>query len=297
MSEFGDTIPYTVGNNTIDLSAQLEKQLNDQMSDDPLDMQEEENKNKTDNTEKPELHTVDLKTVDIKREVKTEEKTQEQGKEETPGKEQSKDKTISLINESKYLRYISELRKADSELALAKAESAELVRQMDNYRGHYTEYEEIIQKLIKEHNTKLEMHMQTLTELSQNIQKNSESLSSSIDREIQRLTNQLDQAIQGSIKESCDQELTKVGEATQVLYDYSEKVKSQYIRFQTLEKVKFGLFIFSSVSAPIVLIYIAHYIRKRRKKTVGKRAEIFLPFPVFRGRPDGIETLSKTGNI
>ena len=93
-------------------------------------MQEEENKNKTDNTEKPELHTVDLKTVDIKREVKTEEKTQEQGKEETPGKEQSKDKTISLINESKYLRYISELRKADSELALAKAESAELVRQM-----------------------------------------------------------------------------------------------------------------------------------------------------------------------
>ena len=72
MSEFGDTIPYTVGNNTIDLSAQLEKQLNDQMSDDPLDMQEEENKNKTDNTEKPELHTVDLKTVDIKREVKKE---------------------------------------------------------------------------------------------------------------------------------------------------------------------------------------------------------------------------------
>ena len=187
-------------------------------------------------------------------EVNATQKTQEQGKEETPGKEQSKDKTISLINESKYLRYISELRKADSELALAKAESAELVRQMDNYRGHYTEYEEIIQKLIKEHNTKLEMHMQTLTELSQNIQKNSESLSSSIDREIQRLTNQLDQAIQGSIKESCDQELTKVGEATQVLYDYSEKVKSQYIRFQTLEKVKFGLFIFSSVSAPIVLI-------------------------------------------
>ena len=254
MSEFGDTIPYTVGNNTIDLSAQLEKQLNDQMSDYPLDMQEEENKNKTDNTEKPELHTVDLKTVDIKREVKTEEKTQEQGKEETPGKEQSKDKTISLINESKYLRYISELRKADSELALAKAESAELVRQMDNYRGHYTEYEEIIQKLIKEHNAKLEMHMQTLTELSQNIQKNSESLSSRIDGEIQRLTDKLDQAIQGSIKESCDQELTKVGEATQVLYDYSEKVKSQYIRFQTLEKVKFGLFIFSSVSAPIVLI-------------------------------------------
>ena len=98
---------------------------------------------------------------------------------------------------------------------------------MDNYRGHYTEYEEIIQQLIKEHNTKLEMHMQTLTELSQNIQKNSESLSRRIDGEIQRLTDKLDRSIQGSIKESCDQELTKVAEATQVLYDYSEKVKEK----------------------------------------------------------------------
>lgn len=252
MSEFGDTIPYTVGNNTIDLSAQLEQQLDSQLSDDPLDTQKEEKK--SEKTEKPELHTVEMKTVDLKRETKAQEKPAEEVKEETSGKDPSKDKTISLINESKYLRYISELRKADSELALAKAESAELVRQMDNYRGHYTEYEEIIQKLIKEHNEKLEMHMQTLTELSQNIQKNSESLSRRIDGEIQRLTDKLDRSIQGSIKESCDQELTKVAEATQVLYDYSEKVKSQYIRFQTLEKVKFGLFIFSSVSAPIVLI-------------------------------------------
>lgn len=252
MSELGDTIPYTVGNNTIDLSTQLEQQLDDQLSDDPLDMPEEEKK--AEKPEKPEFHTVDLKTVDKKREAKAEAKPTEGVKEEASGEDSSKDKTINLINESKYLRYISELRKADSELALAKAESAELVRQMDNYRGHYTEYEEIIQKLIKEHNTKLEMHMQTLTELSQNIQKNSESLSSRIDGEIQRLTDKLDRSIQGSIKESCDQELTKVAEATQVLYDYSEKVKSQYIRFQTLEKVKFGLFIFSSVSAPIVLI-------------------------------------------
>ena len=145
MSEFGDTIPYTVGNNTIDLSAQLEQQLDSQLSDDPLDTQEEEKK--SEKTEKPELHTVEMKTVDLKRETKAQEKPAEEVKEETSGKDPSKDKTISLINESKYLRYISELRKADSELALAKAESAELVRQMDNYRGHYTEYEEIIQKL------------------------------------------------------------------------------------------------------------------------------------------------------
>ena len=46
----------------------------------------------------------------------------------------------------------------------------------------------------------------------------------------------------------------KVEEATKVLYDYSEKVKEQYIKFLKLEKVKFGLFIFSSVSSPIVLL-------------------------------------------
>ena len=75
-----------------------------------------------------------------------------------------------------------------------------------------------------------------------------------IDKEIQRLTEALADAIEGSIRESCEQELEKVEEATKVLYDYSEKVKEQYIKFQKLEKVKFGLFIFSSVSSPIVLL-------------------------------------------
>ena len=47
------------------------------------------------------------------------------------------------INQSNYLRYLSDLRKADSELALAKAESAELVRLMDSYKEHYSEYEKL----------------------------------------------------------------------------------------------------------------------------------------------------------
>ena len=34
MADFGDTIPYTVGNNTLDLSRQLEKQLDEQLVDD-----------------------------------------------------------------------------------------------------------------------------------------------------------------------------------------------------------------------------------------------------------------------
>ena len=159
-----------------------------------------------------------------------------------------------MINESKYLRYIAELRKADSELALAKAESAELVLQMNNYKEHYEEYEEIIQQLINEHDKMLAGHIKTLTGLAQSIQNNSDSLSTRIDDEIRRLVRALSQSIEGSIKQSCDEELARVEEATKVLYDYSEKVKEQYIRFQKLEKVKFGLFILSSVSAPVVLI-------------------------------------------
>ena len=33
MADFGDTIPYTVGTNTLDLSRQLEKQLEEQLID------------------------------------------------------------------------------------------------------------------------------------------------------------------------------------------------------------------------------------------------------------------------
>ena len=138
--------------------------------------------------------------------------------------------------------------------ALAKAESAELVRQIDNYREHYTEYEDKIHNLILTQDESLRQHLDTLTELAQSIQQHSESLSSRIDSEIQRLTKALEESIQGSVKDSCDQELAKVAEATDVLLDYTEKVKSQRIKFQKLENFKFGLFIASSLSAPVVLI-------------------------------------------
>ena len=158
------------------------------------------------------------------------------------------------INQSNYLRYLSDLRKADSELALAKAESAELVRLMDSYKEHYSEYESLIHTLVLENNTAVNQQLDTIKTLAHGLKKTSDSLNARIDKEIQRLTLALAQSIQKNVKDSCDNELAKVSEATHVLYDYSEKVKSQYIRFQTLEKVKFGLFIFSSVSAPIVLI-------------------------------------------
>ncbi len=96
----------------------------------------------------------------------------------------------------------------------------------------------------------------TLQGLSLSIQQNSESLSTRIDAEIQRLTQSLAHSIETDIKNSCDQELSKVEEATKVLYDYSEKVKEQYVRFQKLERVKFALFILSSISSPIVLILL-----------------------------------------
>lgn len=160
----------------------------------------------------------------------------------------------SQINQSNYLRYLSELRKADSELALAKAESAELVRLMDSYKEHYCEYEKMIHSLVQNNDEAVSQQLENITSLARKLKKTSSSLDAHIEGEIQRLTQALAASIEGSVKESCDKELEKVSEATQVLYDYSDKVKQQYHKFERLEGVKFGLFILSSISAPIILI-------------------------------------------
>ena len=158
------------------------------------------------------------------------------------------------INQSNYLRYLSDLRKADSELALAKAESAELVRLMDSYKEHYSEYEKLIHTLVLENNTAVNQQLDTIKTLAHRLKKTSASLDARIDKEIQRLTLALAQSIQGNVKDSCDKELAKVSEATQVLHDYSSKVKEQYRKFERLEGFKFALFVISSISSPIVLI-------------------------------------------
>ena len=158
------------------------------------------------------------------------------------------------INQSNYLRYLSDLRKADSELALAKAESAELVRLMDSYKEHYSEYEKLIHTLVLENNTAVNQQLDTIKALAHRLKKTSASLDARIDKEIQRLTLALAQSIQGNVKDSCDKELAKVSEATQVLHDYSSKVKEQYRKFEQLEGFKFALFVISSISSPIVLI-------------------------------------------
>lgn len=232
----GDTIPFPTPqkSDTADLSDKLVQQLNQQLENNPP--------------------VFDLPDQEAEAPRHQEEGIPEEKTFQNKDSEKTLHKSDVLINESKFLRYVSDLRKADSELALAKAESAELVRQIDNYREHYTEYEDKIHNLILTQDESLRQHLDTLTELAQSIQQHSESLSSRIDSEIQRLTKALEESIQGSVKDSCDQELAKVAEATDVLLDYTEKVKSQRIKFQKLESFKFGLFIASSLSAPVVLI-------------------------------------------
>ena len=248
MGDLGDTRPYAAKNETFDLSHQLEERLNEQLAEDNIEGHISKEQIKTEYTpEQERVSPLREKLQEIPAEIKKEKKVRR-------AESTEKDKTVSMINESKYLRYIAELRKADSELALAKAESAELVLQMNNYKEHYEEYEEIIQQIIREHDKMLEDHIRTFTGLSQSVQDSSDSLSSRIDGEIRRLTEALSRSIEGNVKKSCDDELARVEEATRVLYDYSGKVKEQYTRFQKLEKVKLGLFIISSVSAPIVLV-------------------------------------------
>ena len=158
------------------------------------------------------------------------------------------------INQSNYLRYLSELRKADSELALAKAESAELVRLMDSYRDHYTQYEELVKNQVQENSAAVDEKLKSIKALARKIRKTRQSSAAWIDEEVLRLTEALSKSIEGSIKQSCDDELKKLSEATHVLHDYSEQVKEQYQKLQKLEGFKFALFTISSLCSPIILI-------------------------------------------
>ena len=169
-------------------------------------------------------------------------------------KRQYNENRKKLIDDSNYLRYIAEMRKADSDLALAKAESAELILQMNNFKKHYEEFEKLTHRLIRKNQSIFSGDMKNLIELSEDIKNDSETLSMRIDGEIQRLTDELSRSIEGNVKELYTEELEKINEATSVLYDYSEKVKGQYIRFQKLEKLKLVLFVLSSISSPLVLI-------------------------------------------
>lgn len=220
--------------------------------------------NQSDNTnEEPDMqidseNEFDIESLqdgEVQTDVNKDEKEKEENKEESiKAEEEFEKRAQALVNDSHYFRYVAEMRRADSDLAIAKAESAELVRQMDKYRKHYTEYEKNIRKMIRDNQTVTAKNLKRLYGLSLDIKNNSESLSSRIDGEIARLTKSLAETIETDVKASCEQELAKVEEATQVLYEYSEKVKQQYMKFQTLEKVKFGLFIISSLSSPVVLI-------------------------------------------
>ena len=186
-----------------------------------------------------------------------EQEIEEENKKENLKEDMEKDKDKEILpEESKYLRYISELRKADSELALAKAESAELAMQMDKFKTHYTAYEKHIRSLLREMHSDLGKNSRRLVELSKKIKTDSESLEGRIDGEVERLTRELTRAIEEDVKSSCEKELTKVAEATEVLYEYSEQVKEQYIRFQKMEKIKMGLFLISSICSPVVLILL-----------------------------------------
>ena len=81
---------------------------------------------------------------------------------------------------------------------------------------------------LKDNNEAVTQQLEAITALGRKLKKTSASLDSHIDAEIQRLTKSLAESIEGSIKDSCDKELAKVGEATQVLHDYSDKVKQQH---------------------------------------------------------------------
>lgn len=120
----------------------------------------------------------------------------------------------AMVTDSQYLRYIAEMRKADSELAIAKAQSAELVMQMDRFKKHYVEYEKQLAKLLQNIDENYSVQKAEMLNLSGEIRKNSASLENKIDGEISRLSAEMERK----------------------------------------QRIKFFLLLVSSISSPIVLI-------------------------------------------
>lgn len=158
------------------------------------------------------------------------------------------------IRESEYLKKLSYLANYNSDLAIAKAQSAELVRQMDNYRAHYEQFENLTRKLIVEYDNKIGAHLKEVLKLAESLDRSSKSLHEQIDEEVGRLTEEMVETIEGTIMEACTEELARVQEAVEILTDYAEKVKKRSKRFDKIEKFKFVLFIISSLASPAVLI-------------------------------------------
>lgn len=98
----------------------------------------------------------------------------------------------AMVTDSQYLRYIAEMRKADSELAIAKAQSAELVMQMDRFKKHYVEYEKQLAKLLQNIDENYSVQKAEMLNLSGEIRKNSASLENKIDGEISRLSAEME---------------------------------------------------------------------------------------------------------
>lgn len=158
------------------------------------------------------------------------------------------------IKESEYLKKLSEMANYNSDLAIAKAQSAELVRQMDNYRAHYEHFENLTRKLIVEYDNQISDHLKEVLKLAESLDRSSKFLHEQIDEEISRLTEEMQDTIEGTIMEACTEELARVQEAVDVLADYTEKVKRRSKRFDKMEKLKFVLFVISSLASPAVLI-------------------------------------------
>lgn len=147
--------------------------------------------------------TVAEETVEEPEEVNAAEVTAEQVEQteeapEEPVKEkverQPKKEGISekrrkaMVTDSQYLRYIAEMRKADSELAIAKAQSAELVMQMDRFKKHYAEYEKRVSKLLQNIDENYSEQKKEMANLSEEIKRSNADMEERLDEELNRLT-------------------------------------------------------------------------------------------------------------
>lgn len=162
----------------------------------------------------------------------------------------------SIPDSSTLLKEIAEYQQTDAQLALMKAQSAELLRQINNYQIHYQKFENIVNDSILKNRQELQSTIRLLEEKINELENSNQMLPNEIDRKITPLLVDLNISVQQGIASSYNEQLKRVNRAVDILQAYVQTVKQRHQQFESLQGIKMLLFTICCLSSPILTILL-----------------------------------------
>ena len=157
---------------------------------------------------------------------------------------------------SRFLKEIAEYQQTNAELALMKAQSAELLRQINNYQIHYQKFETIVNDSILKNRRELQATVTLLEEKIDELENSNQMLLDEMDQKIGPILVDLNTTIQQELTSSCKEQIKRVNRAVDTLQTYVQAVKKRHQRFDRLQGIKMLLFTVCCLSSPILTILL-----------------------------------------